>query len=57
MPEIYSEHSVGRPFVDKNYRQALKNLEAKAAIEVFSRKPRRKMGPFAPHARISFPPR
>ncbi len=54
MPEIYQKHSVGRPFLEKNYRQALKNLEAKGAFEVNSQKPRSK-GTFAPHVRISFP--
>jgi hypothetical protein len=36
MPEIYQEHSVRRPFLEKNYRQILKDLEAKAAIDVNS---------------------
>jgi len=28
MREIYEEHSVDRPFIEKNYKEALKNLEA-----------------------------
>ena len=57
LPEIYKEHSVGKPFVAKNYRQALANLEDKGAIQVYSAKPRPRKGTYAPHVRISFPAR
>ena len=32
MKEIYEQHSVGRPFIEKNYQDALKNLEFKGEI-------------------------
>lgn len=56
MREIYEEHSVDRPFTDTNYKEALKNLEAKGAIEAHSSKRRRK-NTFADHVSASFPPR
>ena len=39
MQEIYEEHSVGTPFVEKNYKQAPSNLEAKGDIETYVQKP------------------
>jgi three-Cys-motif partner protein len=56
LPRIYREHSVDTPYLEKNYRQVLKNLEVQGAIEVFSEK-RRPKGTFAQHVQIIFPPR
>lgn len=55
MREIYEEHSVDTPFIDKNYKEVLKNLEAKGAIRTWSAKPRRK-NTFADHVSVTFPP-
>lgn len=56
MRQIYEEHSVDRPFIERNYKEALKNLEAKGAIETWSSKPRRK-NTFADHVSATFPAR
>ncbi len=56
MREIYERHSVDRPFIERNYKEALKNLEAKGAIETWSSKTRRK-NTFADHVSVTFPPR
>lgn len=56
MRQIYEQHSVDRPFIEKNYKDALKNLEAKGAIETWSSKPRRK-NTFADHVSATFPAR
>jgi hypothetical protein len=54
MNEIYEEHSVGKPFLKNNYKQALWNLLARGEIEA-SPKPRKK-NTFADHISASFPP-
>lgn len=56
MRRIYEEHSVDRPFTDKNYKEALKNLEAKGIIQTWSSK-RRPKNTFADHVSATFPPR
>lgn len=56
MRQIYEEHSVDKPFIARNYKDALKNLEAKDVIDTWSSKPRRK-NTFADHILVSFPPR
>ena len=57
LPQIYKEHSIGKRFILKNYRQALIDLEAKGAIEVDPPSPQRKKNTFASHVRASFPAR
>jgi len=52
MREIYEDHSVGRPFLSRHYKQALQNLQARGAVEA-SPKPRRNS--FADHISVSFP--
>lgn len=54
MREIYEEHSVDTPFIDKNYKEALKNLEARGQIHTWSPKPRRK-NTFADRVSVTFP--
>lgn len=54
--EIYERHSVDRPFIMKNYKEALMNLECKGAIEVTSTK-RRPKNTFADHLSVTFPSR
>ncbi len=55
LKRIYEMHSVGRPFVLKNYREVLINLEAKGAIEADPPAPQRKRNTFAPHVAVTFP--
>jgi hypothetical protein len=50
--EIYEEHSVGKPFLKNNYKQALWNLYERGVIET-SRKPRKNT--FADDISASFP--
>jgi three-Cys-motif partner protein len=57
MRAIYERHSVDRPFIEKNYKQALISLEAKGAIEVDPPSPPRRKNTFADHVRASFPAR
>lgn len=57
MREIYEQHSVDRPFVEKNYKEALKNLEARGAIVTDPPSPPRRKNTFANHVSVSFPTR
>ena len=52
MNEIYEDHSVGKPFLKNNYKQALWNLYERGVIET-SRKPRKNT--FADDISASFP--
>jgi three-Cys-motif partner protein len=54
--EIYEKHSVGKPYVLKNYREALCMLEADGKIKVDPPCPPRRKNTLAEHAKISFPP-
>jgi three-Cys-motif partner protein len=54
MSQIYEQHSVGKPFLNTNYKQALWNLYERGAIET-SRKPRKNT--FADDISASFPAR
>ncbi len=56
MRQIYERHSVDRPFTETNYKETLKSLEAKGAIQAISSKPRRK-NTFADHVSAKFPMR
>lgn len=57
MRGIYEEHSVDRPFVKKNYKEALKNLEARSAIEANPPADGRPKNTFADYVSVSFPAR
>jgi three-Cys-motif partner protein len=57
MRAIYERHSVDRPFIEKNYKQALISLEAKGDIKVEPPSPARRKNTFADHVRASFPAR
>lgn len=52
---IYESHSIDTPYVDKNYREILKQLENEGAISVRSTKGKRRAGTFADHVLIRFP--
>ena len=51
--ELYRQHSVGRPYVRRNYKQALYELFEEGAVKV-SRPPRK--GTFADTIEVTFPP-
>ncbi len=53
--QIYETHSVGTPYIDKNYREILKQLENEGVINVRSTKGKRRAGTFADHVLIKFP--
>jgi three-Cys-motif partner protein len=59
MKEIYDRHHVGKPYIGKNYRAALNNLEAQGRIvAVPPASKRRKMKgeiTFAPSVKVTFP--
>ncbi|MCC6148976.1 MAG: three-Cys-motif partner protein TcmP [Planctomycetes bacterium] len=61
MEQVFEQHNVGTPFVEKNYKDALAKLEAKGkitadppAVATPGKKARRK-GTFAGSVRVSFP--
>lgn len=51
--EIYTEHSVGKRFIDKNYREVLLKMENQGAVKAEPAK--RRKNTMAPHVKISFP--
>lgn len=53
--EIYERHSVDTPYILKNYKDILSQLEAERIITVKSQKTRRPKGTFADHLLIKFP--
>ncbi len=55
MRRIYERHSVDRPFIEKNYKDALKNLEAKGAVEADPPACQRRKNTFANRVSVKFP--
>lgn len=53
--QVYERHSVDTPFLEKNYRDALRQLENEGRITAVSSNPKRRAGTFAEHVRIKFP--
>jgi len=53
--EIYTQHSVDTPYIRKNYRTVLKELESEELISVYSTKDKRRKGTYPEHVRINFP--
>lgn len=53
MSDIYERHHIGRRFIKKNYKDALKQLEAKGLIQCNPAK--RKKDTFADTVRVTFP--
>jgi three-Cys-motif partner protein len=53
--EIYERHSVDTPYVKKNYKDTLTQLEAEGKVDVRSLKAARRKGTFADHLRVRFP--
>jgi hypothetical protein len=54
--EIYERHSVDTPYVLKNYKDILTQLEADGKVTVRSVKGKRRKGTFAEHLLVKFPP-
>lgn len=52
--EIYERHSVGTPYLKRNYREALLALEDEDAITAFSETKRRRKGTFPDHVKVKF---
>ncbi len=53
--QIYEKHSIDTPFLEANYREALRQLEAEGLITAVSPRSRRRAGTFANYVRIRFP--
>jgi hypothetical protein len=52
---LYEQHSVDTPYIKKNYREALIQLEDEEVIAVRSTKGKRRAGTFPDHVLIKFP--
>lgn len=57
MDEVFERHNVDRPFVSKNYKDALQRLEAKGAISATPSAAERRKNTFAGHVKVTFPRR
>jgi three-Cys-motif partner protein len=58
--DLFSEHNVGRPFVERNYRDAVLELEEEGKVKVTTDKKRIKREgklTLPRHARLTFPPK
>jgi three-Cys-motif partner protein len=56
MKEVYDQHHVGKPYISKNYKTALGNLESQGKIIVHSPSgKKRRKGTFADGLRVTFP--
>jgi three-Cys-motif partner protein len=53
--EIYQQHSVDTPYVMRNYKDGLTQLEAEGRVNVRSSKGTRRKGTFADHLLVRFP--
>lgn len=54
LTEIYERHSVGKPYIKKNYREALDALEAADCVSVYSTQGTRRKGTYPDHVKIKF---
>ena len=57
MKEIYLQHNVGRSFIDKNYKDALKNLESQCKITTEPPVNERRKNTFGDSVKVTFPPK
>ena len=57
MKQIFDNHHVNRPYIEKNYKDALKNLESEAKISVNPPATKRKKNTMADKVEIFFPPK
>lgn len=54
LSEIYERHSVGKPYIKKNYREALSALEMAGSVSASSTKGKRLKGTYPDHVKIQF---
>lgn len=54
LTEVYEQHSVGKPYIKKNYREALNSLEATGNVSAYSTKGTRRKGTYPDHVKIQF---
>lgn len=54
MQQIYGEHNVNTPYIKRNYKDALLQLEKEGKIEAY--KAKRRKGTFADDVLVTFPP-
>lgn len=57
MQEIYIQHNVGRSFIDKNYKNALKNLESQGKITTEPPVNETRKNTFGDSVKVTFPPK
>jgi hypothetical protein len=57
MKQVFEEHNVGRPFVGRNYKDALMRLEAAGKIAASPTAAQRQPRTFADHVLVTFPRR
>jgi hypothetical protein len=61
MEQVYKKHNIGRPYIKKNYKQVLSNMEANGKIIVdppaIKRQKRKGEVTFVDNVLITFPPR
>jgi len=56
MVEIYDQHHQGKPYIKKNYKTALSNLESQGKVTVHSPEDKkRRKGTFADDLKVTFP--
>jgi hypothetical protein len=59
MKQIYNQHNVGTPYIEKNYKDILTNLEIEGKIQTnppASKRPKRKGNvTFGPNVKVTFP--
>ncbi|MGH8720068.1 MAG: hypothetical protein ACREV0_14185 [Burkholderiales bacterium] len=53
--EIYKRHNVDRPYIERNYKDALLKLEAAGAISTAPPASDRRKGTFGPKVTVKFP--
>lgn len=54
MREVYAQHNVGTPFIEKNYKDALIALEAAGRITAEPPMSKRRKGTFGPNVTVTF---
>ncbi len=54
LQEIYETHSVDTPYIKKNYREVIKQLEADNIVSAYSTKGKRRAFTYPDHVRVKF---
>ena len=57
MKQIYEEHNVGTPYIDKNYKEILIKLEKAGRIQANPPSNERRKNTFADTVKVTFPPK